>query len=210
MILADNKQARLHAAAIIRSGGVIAFRTDTFYGLGADPFNAGAIKRITELKGREEGKPTLIVLSEQAHISRFIAKPSKIFACLAQHFWPGPLTLIGEAGPDVPKEITANSGTVGVRLPDDDEVRELISACGGALTATSANLSGQEPATSAQQAEEYFGSRIDLVLDCGPARSDRPSTVIETSGRVARLIRAGAILRAELDERLAECGFESL
>src|SRR6185369_4072432 len=103
---------------------VIAFRTDTFYGLGADPFNQQAVHRIKQLKGREDNKPILIVISDYDQIDSFIDPISPAFAALAKKFWPAALTLIGQARPQLPPEITAGTKTVGVRLPNDDRVRQ--------------------------------------------------------------------------------------
>src|ERR1041384_6265931 len=124
------------AAEVIASGGVIAFRTDTFYGLGADPFNAAAVARVRELKGREENKPILLLLSDTSVVDRFIADRSKEFEEVARKFWPGPLTIVGHAVANLPPEITAGTGTVGVRVPANDGVPDLVRQCGGALTAT--------------------------------------------------------------------------
>ena len=185
------------AAKVIARGGVIAFRTDTFYGLGANPFNRQAGQKIKELKGREDKKPILILLSDQDQVRRFISQRSPAFKALAERFWPGPLTMVGRAAPEVPEEITAGTRTVGVRLPDDGEVCALVRACGGALTATSANPAGQEAARTAQEVEKYFGAALDLIVDGGEARSDRPSTVVDLSMQV-RLIREGAIAWSEI------------
>lgn len=183
---------------MIARGGILAFRTDTFYGLGADPFNRDALKKLKHLKGREEHKPILIVISEQDQIDRLITERTRSFNTLAERFWPGPLTLIGKAAPEVPEEITAGTGTVGVRLPDDDMVRALLRECGGALTATSANPSGQEPAKTAQEVSDYFRETIELIVDGGPGRSDLPSTVVDVSELEPRLIREGAIAWSEI------------
>ena len=163
----------LRAAKIISEGGVIAFRTDTFYGLGVDPFNAAAVAKIRELKGREENKPILLLLSDASVADRFIADRSKAFEDVARKFWPGPLTIVGVAVSNLPSEITAGTGTVGVRVPADSDVRELVRVCGGALTATSANPSGREPARSAKEVLDYFGDRIDLVIDGGEVTATR-------------------------------------
>src|SRR5688500_19416730 len=101
----------LRAAKIISEGGVIAFRTDTFYGLGADPFNATAVAKIRELKGREENKPILLLLADAIEANRFIADRSKPFEDVARRFWPGPLTIVGVAVANLPVEITAGTGT---------------------------------------------------------------------------------------------------
>jgi L-threonylcarbamoyladenylate synthase len=203
MIVKRSETSRIEAARIISEGGVIAFRTDTFYGLGADPFNRKAIIRIRELKGREEGKPILLLISDAHELDRFIQN-SDFIRMLAVGQWPGPLTLIGGAGPDVPIELTAGSGTIGVRLPDDEDVRELVRACGGALTATSANPSGRPPARNAQEVENYFPEGIDLIIDDGEVTATQPSTVLDLSGPKGRLVREGAISRRELGELLQD------
>jgi L-threonylcarbamoyladenylate synthase len=179
---------------VVVSGGIIAFRTDTFYGLGADPFNRSALQRIKQLKGREANKPILVVISDIDQIERFISERSRAFDLLAERFWPGPLTLIGKTVAGVPDEMSAGSGTIGIRLPDDDNVRALVRACGGALTATSANPSGEKPARTAEEVASYFGAAIDLIIDGGEARTDRPSTVVNARGPEPKLIREGAVL----------------
>jgi L-threonylcarbamoyladenylate synthase len=182
------------AAKIISAGGVIAFRTDTFYGLGADPFNARAVARIRELKAREENKPILLLLSDASLADRFIADVSEAFEEVARKFWPGPLTIVGAAVSNLPPEITAGTGTVGVRVPADSDVRDLVRACGGALTATSANPSGREPARSAQDVRDYFPGGIDLVIDGGEVTATEPSTVLDVTTVPPRVVRQGALL----------------
>jgi len=181
------------AAKIIAEGGVIAFRTDTFYGLGADPFNAAAVAKIRELKGREDNKPILLLLASAGEADRFIVDRSQAFEEVARKYWPGPLTIVGEAVPDLPVEITAGTGTVGVRVPADESVRELVRACGGALTATSANPSGWEQASSAEEVREYFGNRLDFVIDGGEVTATEPSTVLDVTVSPPRVVRQGAI-----------------
>ena len=182
-----------HAAKIVSEGGVIAFRTDTFYGLGVDPFNAGAVAKIRELKGRDENKPILLLLSDASEADRFISDRSEAFEEVARKFWPGPLTIVGRAIADLPEEITAGTGTVGVRVPADDDVRELVRVCGGALTATSANPSGREPARTANDVTEYFGARVDLVIDRGEVTVTEPSTVLDVTASPPRVVREGAV-----------------
>ena len=202
MIASQSVESPGQAAEIISRGGVIAFRTDTFYGLGADPFNHDAVRRIKGLKGRQDHKPILIVISDYDQLERFIDSRSPAFELLMKKFWPGALTLIGEAGPELPAEITAGTGTVGVRLPNDERVRLLVRTCGGALTATSANPSHASPATTAQQVQEYFGESLDLILDDGVAQTDRPSTVVDGSSEQPKLIREGVVAWSEITNAL--------
>ena len=201
MILKDNEEARSEAARIIAKGGVIAFRTDTFYGLGADPLNQEAIRKIKELKGREDNKPILLLISDLDEVDRFITQ-SEFFKLVAGRHWPASLTLVGAARSHVPLELTAGTKTIGVRLPDDEEARRLVRACGGALTATSANISRQPPARTAEEVEKYFPSGIDLIIDGGEATATQASTVLDLSNEEVRLVREGAVSREALEDLL--------
>lgn len=188
-------------AAIIKKSGVIAFRTDTFYGLGADPFDSAAVARVRALKGREDDKPILLLIADSDDVKRLLAERSPEFVDLAARFWPGPLTIIGKAVPSLAAEITAGTGTVGVRLPADANVRELVRQCGGALTATSANPAGREPARSAEEVRRYFPEGIDLIIDGGEVSAIEPSTVVDTTVSPPRIIREGAILAKDILSR---------
>jgi L-threonylcarbamoyladenylate synthase len=199
MILKDSKETRVEAARIIAAGGVIAYLTDTFYGLGADPLNPAAVARIRALKGREDDKPILLLISDADEVDRFIEQ-SGFFKMIAMGKWPAPLTLIGVSRPEVPTELTAGTNSLGLRLPDNESARSLVRACGGALTATSANVSGQPPARTAKEVENYFPEGIDLIIDGGDASATQPSTVLDLSGSEVRLIREGVISREELEE----------
>jgi len=200
MVQEDNEETRREAARIIAEGGVIAFRTDTFYGLGADPLNAPAVRRINELKGRED-KPILLLISDLVEVDRFVAQ-AEFFKLTAAPHWPAPLTLIGAALSNVPRELTAGTNTVGLRLPDDEVVRDLVRSCGGALTATSANTSGEPPARTAKEVEHYFPNGIDLIVDGGQVTATQPSTVLDVSGGKVRLLREGAVSREVLKDLL--------
>lgn len=193
MILEQSEQTNQQTTEVVGRGGVIAFRTDTFYGLGANPFNPSAIQKIKRLKGREEHKPILVLISDRAHLPRLIPRTSPFFEQLSQKFWPGALTIIGEAAADVPNDLTAGTKTLGVRLPDDDKVRAFVESCGGMLTATSANPSGQQPARTAAEVARYFGDGLDLIVDDGRAKTDQPSTVIDARADEIKLIREGII-----------------
>jgi L-threonylcarbamoyladenylate synthase len=203
MILASRAESTENAANIIHSGGVIAFRTDTFYGLGVDPFNATAVRRIKELKGREENKPILLLISDRDQVDRFLLEQTDLFKQLAERFWPGPITLIGKARPELADGLTAGSGTIGLRLPDDEGVRALVRACGGALTATSANTSAQPSARNAKEVENYFGEGVDLIIDGGEVTVTKASTVLDLSGKKPLVVREGAIT----SEMLQKSGF---
>jgi L-threonylcarbamoyladenylate synthase len=192
------------ASEVISTGGVIAFRTDTFYGLGADPCNQAAVARIRELKGREDNKPILLLISDLDQVQRLLRTRSDEFNIAARNFWPGPLTIVGPAVAELPEEITSGTGTVGVRLPADESVRELVRECGGVLTATSANPSGSEPAGSAEDVAGYFPRGLDLIVDGGEVSATEPSTVLDVSSSPPRVVREGAISRTVIEQLFAE------
>jgi L-threonylcarbamoyladenylate synthase len=206
MIRSDSETTWGEAARVISTGGLIAFRTDTFYGLGANPLNREAVAKIRELKGRQDNKPILLLISDMDRLDRFVGEKSGIFGLLAVGHWPAPLTLIGPARPELPSELTAGTNTIGVRLPNDEKVRALVRTCGGALTATSANVSGSPPARSAKEVENYFPTGIDLIIDGGEVTATQPSTVVDVSGSKPRLVREGAVSREELEKILKTSG----
>jgi L-threonylcarbamoyladenylate synthase len=201
MILPDNQKNRERAARTIAAGGLIAFRTDTFYGLGADPFNPPAIRQIIDLKGRD-AKPILLLISDLAQADRFVPEQTERFKLLAESLWPGPLTIVSAANDGLSRDLTAGTGTIGVRLPAEESLRDLIRLCGGALTATSANQTGAPPARNAKDVANYFHTGLDLILDSGETTATAASTVVDVDTAVPRLIREGVISKARLEEIL--------
>ncbi|HZI17245.1 MAG TPA: L-threonylcarbamoyladenylate synthase [Pyrinomonadaceae bacterium] len=197
----DTPEGRERAARAVAAGGVVAFRTDTFYGLGSDPFDARALEAINSLKGRD-GKPILVLVSDEGAAARLLAAETPLFRALARAHWPGPLTLVAAAAPGVTELLTAGTGTIGVRLPADEAARRLVRECGGALTATSANTAGRPPARTAAEVAGYFPEGLSLVVDGGETRAELPSTVLDVSGTVPRLIRVGAVSRAQVEATL--------
>ena len=207
-IIPYTEEAKSRARSIIEAGGVIGFRTDTFYGLGCDPFNLQGVRLVNRLKEREGIKPVLVVISDNDVAGRFIAEHTKLFDELTKHYWPGPLTIVCKASADVPSGITAGSGTIGLRVPFDEDVRELVRACGGALTATSANTAGQPPSRTATEVASYFPNELTLIIDGGEARTDKPSTVVDITRERPRLIREGEVPRTDLERTLHILGVE--
>jgi L-threonylcarbamoyladenylate synthase len=207
LIYPDSQAARERAGRVVASGGLVIFRTDTLYGIGADPFNPLALEAVNALKGRD-GKPILVLASDTESIGRLITQRTRAFDALAARHWPGALTLVVEARPELPELLTAGTGTIGVRLPGDAEVRAFVKVCGRVLTATSANPTGALPARTAQEAARYFPDAPGLIINTGAARSELPSTVIDVSGARPRLIREGVVTRAELEETLRAEGID--
>src|SRR5215204_2450642 len=200
MIHPDSSETRHLAARIISDGGLIGFRTDTFYGLCVDPFNDSAVLRIKVLKGREAGKPILLLISDSSVVTRLMSQPPRLFYKVTAELWPGPLTIIVPASDSLSHDITAGTRTVGLRLPNDESVRQLVRECGGVLTATSANPATREPAKSAAEVIGYFPAGIDLIIDSGAVNVTEPSTVLDIVRTPARLIREGAVSRAQIEK----------
>jgi L-threonylcarbamoyladenylate synthase len=207
LIYPDSIEARERAARVVKGGGLVAFRTDTFYGVGADPLNPAALELVNALKGRD-GKPILVLASDREEAERLIEEKTRTFELLAARHWPGALTLVASARAEVPELLTAGTGTVGVRLPDDEESRSIVRACGGLLTATSANPAGRPAARTAAEVADYFPDAPGLVLDGGATRTELPSTVIDVTGPMPRLIREGVVTREELRATFLSAGID--
>ncbi len=192
----EDPKALETALAVLAVGGLVAFPTDTVYGLGALAFEATAIERIYDAKGRETTKaiPVLIGTLDQLHQVALLLTPTA--QVLAQRYWPGALTLVVPRHPDLP-DVLSPIPTVGVRMPDHPFALELLRQA-GPLAVTSANLSGQENPRSAQDVLAQLNGRIALVLDGGIAPGGVPSTVVDCTGEQARILRAGAISETDI------------
>lgn len=180
------------AAAVLKHGGVVAFPTETFYGLGAAALDGRAVRRIFELKGRPETKP-LLVLVDSIAMAGTIAEVGDRARALAARHWPGALTLVLRARPHVPEEVTAGTGTIGVRVSPHRVAQGLVRALGGPLTAPSANPSGLEPPTTAAGVLARFEGAVEMVLDGGPTPGGEPSTVLDLTVEPPRVLRQGVI-----------------
>jgi L-threonylcarbamoyladenylate synthase len=180
------------AAAVLAAGGIVAFPTETFYGLAVRALDAALVRRLFALKGRPESRPILVLVGDPAHVDRFATVTAPARPLIARH-WPGPLTLVLPAHPSVPVELTAGTGTIGVRYSSHPVARALAAAAGEPITAPSANLSGQAPATTAAQVMEVFAGRIELILDGGTTPGGPPSTVVDVTAEPVRVIREGAV-----------------
>ena len=179
------------AAEMIRDGLVVAYPTDTLYGLAVDPRNAAAVRRLFALKGRPETSALTLIASGREQVMD-CAEMSAHGGRLASQFWPGPLTILLRAKPIVAVEVLAGGTTVGVRVPAHPVAVALARAAGVCITATSANRSGQPPATTADGVAAALPG-IDAIVDGGPARGGPPSTIVDASEREVTLVRAGAV-----------------
>lgn len=186
--------ALARAAEVLRRGGLVAFPTETFYGLGAAALDAGAVRRVFEVKGRPESRPLLVLVDSEAMVDMVAAEvPAAARALMARH-WPGPLTLVVRARPVVPVEVHAGTGTVGVRLSPHPVATGLVRALGAPVTAPSANLTGERPPSDAGAVHRVFDGKIELILDAGRTPGGRPSTVLDVTVDPPRVVRAGAVV----------------
>ena len=188
------------AVQLLRDGGVVAFPTDTVYGVGADPLQPEAVRRLYRIKGRPDNKPIAILVGSIEDAARVAQNLPTTFSRLAHRFWPGGLTLIVEAR-DLPPEITAGGSTVGVRMPDHPLTLELLRGFGGPIATTSANRSGEPPATSAEEVNAQLGDRVNLIVDGGDTITRVASTVLDLSVSPPQILRHGGIS----EEALMEC-----
>lgn len=178
---------------VVFSGGLIAYPTDTFYGLGADPKNAAAVKKLFSVKGRQIDRPILLLISDMDVVREWAEEIMPHAEQLMKKFWPGPLTLVFKAKKEVIPEITAGTGTIGLRMPGSALTRQLLDHLGTALTGTSANIAGERSIDSADDAAAILGSVVDLVLDGGRTVGGKPSTIVDVTAEKLKIIREGAI-----------------
>ena len=178
--------------ALLLGGGIIGFPTDTAYGLGCDPFNEGAVDRLFRLKGRPETKPILLVIDSLA-MAESISQPSEMFHAVATRFWPGPLTVVVEAKLAVPANVTAGTGTIGLRWPVAPIATSLLKRFGKPITATSANRMGQPSAITADEIRSQLGEGLDAIVDDGSLPVRGGSTLLDITADPPLLLREGPI-----------------
>jgi L-threonylcarbamoyladenylate synthase len=191
------------AAAVLATGGLVVFPTESVYGLGADATSARAVDALVAARGRETGKPILVVASDVAMVTAVAAELSAVARRLAARFWPGPLTLVLPARAGLPAPLTAGTDTIGVRVPAHATARALAARLGRPVTAPSANPPGATPARTIAEARGYFGDRIGAYLDGG--RCDgAASTVVAIEAERVRIVRAGPVDEAAIHRVMEE------
>ncbi len=191
------------AAEIVKSGGIAAVPTETVYGLAANALDRVAVMKIFVAKGRPETKPVSIFVTGMEMAERFCVDiPAGAYA-LAEAFWPGPLTMILRRRENVPDAVTAGKEGVGVRVPENDTTLELLRLADLPLTGTSANMSGEPPVRTGTEAYDVFKNRIECVLD-GEAPGGVPSTVVDMTGNIAKIVRFGALSKEAIEKVLGE------
>jgi L-threonylcarbamoyladenylate synthase len=194
----DPEPIRL-AVDTLGKSGVVVFPTSGLYGLGADACNGEAVARIYAIKGRPDHKPILVLINDLRALDRLVRAVPRHAQALMQHLWPGGITLILEAAAGVSEMLTAGTGKIGVRLPAHPVARALVAQFGGAITATSANRSGQPAVAGVDQLDRAVKEGVDLILDAGRLAGGSGSTVLDVTCRPPKILRDGTVSRQAIE-----------
>lgn len=192
------------AADIVRQGGIIAFPTDTVYGLGADIFNREAVERVYQIKQRPHNLAFPVLLADMSQIPIVASSVSDIAQFLMNRFWPGGLTLVLPRAASLPDIVTAGNSNVAVRIPEHAVPVAIIQISGTPIIGTSANVSGKPSALTAQEIEQQLGSEIGLIIDGGKCPGGIESTIVDVTGHVPVILRQGAIPEDEIKQAYQE------
>ncbi|GGX78445.1 threonylcarbamoyl-AMP synthase [Streptomyces anandii JCM 4720] len=187
------------AAGVLRAGGLVALPTETVYGLGANAEDPAAVSRIFRAKGRPPNHPLIVHIGGAEQLDDWVEEVPASARLLAEHFWPGPLTLVLRRGRRVPLEATGGLETVAVRVPDHPVALALLSAFGGGVTAPSANRFGSVSPTTAQHVRTELGDAVDFVLDGGDCKVGVESTIVDATGDTLSILRPGGVTREDLE-----------
>lgn len=191
-----------YSTRLITAGKVVAFPTDTFYGLGADPLNLAAVSEIFRIKRRTSDQPLPLLVASLDQAADLAHNPPRIFFKLAEKFWPGPLTIVVSASRLIPLKVTANKGKVGLRWPRAPLAVAMILAAARPITGTSANLSKSPACSTAAEVDVQIGADLPLIMDGGRTQGVLASTVVELVGERARILRPGGVPESALKEFL--------
>lgn len=200
---AAQPDALARAAGLLHAGGLVAFPTDTVYGLGALVWNAASVARIYQAKARPPEKAIPVLLADLDDIALLVDEPLPAVMSLARRFWPGPLTLVIPCGTHVPEIVTAGTRTVAVRVPNHAVALRLLALVGQPLAVTSANQSGCANPLTAQQVMQQLDGRIDAVIDGGACPGGVPSTVLDLTTVPPRVVRGGPLTAEHLAAAIA-------
>ncbi len=181
------------AASVIHNGGLVAFPTETYYGLAVDPFNEDGLQRLFRVKQRPQLKPVLVLVASEDQLAMLASSVPETARTLMDHFWPGPVTIVLPARRELSSILTGNTATVGVRLSPHPVAAALLQACGTPLTATSANKSGHPAAVTADEVRAIFGDEVDFILDGGKTPGKCGSTLVGVEDGKILCIREGRV-----------------
>lgn len=180
-------------AGVIAAGGVVAYPTETYYGLGADPSSADALRRLLALKQRPADRALLLILDSVRRMTGWVGPVPDELDAVAAALWPGAVTVVLPAGPGVEPPVRSPERTVALRVTADPVARALVATCGHPLTGTSANRAGEPPCRDPDRVLEALGGELDALLDAGPTPGGEPSTLLDLTRSPARILRPGAV-----------------
>ncbi len=186
------------AVSYLKQGKVVAYPTETIYGLGANALDRKAVKRIYDLKSRDYGLPIAILVADLTMLREVVVNVSDRALTLMRKFWPGALTILFPASDIIPKGFVTNTGKVGIRISSHPVAGALVERFGKPVTTTSANLSGFPPSLSVKHVQKYFGDKLSCIIDGGDCEPSRGSTVVDVADDTMRIIREGAIPAKEV------------
>lgn len=193
------------AAVAVQQGKLVVFPTDTVYGIGADAFDPASVRRLLAAKGRGRDMPPPVLVSAPTTLDALAVGVPSYARALVAELWPGPLTLVCRQQPSLQWDLGDTRGTVAVRMPDHEVALEVLART-GPMAVSSANLTGKDAATDADQAEEMLGEAVEVLLDGGPTPGSAPSTIVDATGETGRVLRLGAVSVERLNEILAPLG----
>ena len=194
----------VRAAGILRNGGLVAFPTETVYGLGADASNDDAVRRVFAVKGRPADHPLIVHIADASQLDQWAVRVPPVAQLLTDALWPGPLTLLLERSSSVSPVVTGGRPTVGIRVPDHPVARELLRAFGGGIAAPSANRFGRVSPTTAAHVASDLGDDVDFILDGGPCRIGVESTIVDLTGERPVVLRVGGVALDRLAEVIGQ------
>jgi L-threonylcarbamoyladenylate synthase len=186
------------ATRILREGGIVAFPTETFYGLGVDARREAAVEKIFRIKGRNVRNPISVIVDNEREVPPLVSAIPEEARILMGRFWPGPLTLVFSAAPSISSHLTGGTGKIGIRVSSHTVARLLAKGIAGPLTATSANLSGGLECSTAKEVSDQIGDRLDAIIDGGPTPGGVGSTILDMTVYPPLLLRAGVVSLAEI------------
>lgn len=195
-------------AEVLRRGELVAFPTETVYGLGANAYDAGACRKIFQVKGRPQDNPLIVHVANESMAQKLVTQWTKAAKICVENFWPGPLTLVLPKTSLIPDEVTGGLDTVGIRMPDHPVALALIEQAGIPVAAPSANLSGKPSPTSGQHVWQDLKGKIPFIIDSGNCDVGLESTVLDVSGEIPVILRPGGVSKEQLEEVLGEVGID--
>lgn len=196
------KEVLQQVVKTLKGGGIVAYPTETFYGLGVKFDMEDSLKKLYDIKQRPKVKALPLIIGDKGLLPFVVSSVNRIAVSLMESFWPGPLTLVFDAKDNLSEYITGGTRKVAIRIPGESFALQLAKTTGFPITATSANLSGMPPAQDASSVVRYFGDKLDVVVDGGSTSAVLPSTIVDVTGDEIKILREGVISKELLEKAI--------